>query len=135
MNHLRSYKDEEPSSKRRKVAGITIPARFLQADTSNVARSSDCFSGKQFCVFNGAGTLSKHELEKKIVSGGGDIVQNPGKGCVRFETADAYILNYFSARNFLRRRCKRRLKSQEPQTAETMERSSPILGDSLLGCW
>lgn len=88
------YLDEEPASKRKKTnGGITIPARFLQADTSTVTRSSDCFSGKQFCVFNGIGSLSKHDLEKKIASGGGDIVQNPGKRYMQSEITYLYVAN------------------------------------------
>lgn len=71
--------DDEPASKRKKVtSGTTIPARFLPANVSNVTRSSDCFSGKQICVFNGVGPMSKHDIEKKVVAGGGTIVQHPG---------------------------------------------------------
>ena len=58
------------------AAGVAAP--FLPADVSDVKTSSNCFSGKVICVLNGVDTLTKQDLERKVVSGGGDIEQNPG---------------------------------------------------------
>lgn len=75
-----SIAEDAPSSKRKKItrtaAGVAAP--FLPADMAGVKSSSSCFSGKEICVLNGTDSLSKQELERKIVSGGGNIVQNPG---------------------------------------------------------
>lgn len=74
------FTEETPSSKRKKVTpvGINVAFPFQAADTSDVIKISRCFSGKEICILNGTKTVSKHELERKIVSGGGEIVQNPG---------------------------------------------------------
>jgi DNA ligase-4 len=73
--------EDTPASKRIKLAGLTavVAAPFQSADTSDVKKSSSCFSKKEICVLNGSDSLTKQELERKIVSGGGTVVQNPGK--------------------------------------------------------
>jgi len=37
------------------------------------------FEDKEFCILNDSETLSKSEIEKKILEYGGRVVQNPGK--------------------------------------------------------
>lgn len=73
--------EDTPASKRIKLAGLTavVAAPFQSADTSDVKKSSSCFSKKEICVLNGSDSLTKQELERKVVSGGGTVVQNPGK--------------------------------------------------------
>lgn len=72
--------EEVPTSKRRKLAAssVEVAPQFLPADTSDVKIVSTCFSGKVICVLNGTESLSKQDLERKIVSGGGEIAQHPG---------------------------------------------------------
>lgn len=74
----------DPSnSKRRKLnptsAGVNVAPPFLAGNLSDVKKVSRCFSEKEFCVLNGTESLTKQELERKIASGGGSIVQHPGK--------------------------------------------------------
>lgn len=75
--------DDMPNPKRIrsvKVAsnhdGVATP--FLSADTTDIERKSDCLREREICVLNGTESLPKQELEKKIVSGGGRVVQYPG---------------------------------------------------------
>lgn len=37
------------------------------------------FEDKEFCILNDSETMTKSEIEKKILEHGGQVVQNPGK--------------------------------------------------------
>ncbi len=65
------------------ISAAAVAAPFLPADVSDIKASSKCFSGKEICVLNGVDSLTKQELERKVVSGDGDIVQNPGKHTIQ----------------------------------------------------
>ncbi|XP_057368130.1 DNA ligase 4-like isoform X1 [Daphnia carinata] len=74
-----SFQDDIPSGKRLKTTSVIagVATLFQAADTSDIKSSSNCFSDKEICVLNGSGSLTKQELERRVVSGGGIVVQHP----------------------------------------------------------
>ena len=73
------FADDEPVKKRQKMSAVVgVASNFTPADISDIVQSATCFRGKEICVLNGQGKMSKHQLEKIIASAEGVPVQHPG---------------------------------------------------------
>eukprot|EP01094_Clydonella_sp_ATCC50884_P022854 TRINITY_DN533_c0_g1_i1.p1 TRINITY_DN533_c0_g1~~TRINITY_DN533_c0_g1_i1.p1 ORF type:complete len:650 (+),score=150.88 TRINITY_DN533_c0_g1_i1:101-1951(+) len=55
----------------------TVMKQYQAIDTSNLAVTDEIFGAMEFCVMNGSDECPKQEIEKKIFSLGGVIVQAP----------------------------------------------------------
>ncbi|KAK3794568.1 hypothetical protein RRG08_003717 [Elysia crispata] len=90
---------DEPAKKKRRAAPRavrpTLMNQFQAADVSNITQVSRVLQGKEFCIMNGPLTLSKQELEKRVVELGGLIVQNPDTTtlCVIAEKVNVRVNN------------------------------------------
>nr|CAD7410420.1 unnamed protein product [Timema cristinae] len=70
--------DGSPKKKRQMKELPTLASQFRGADLSGISQTSALLSNKEFCVFTSWKTLTKQEIETKIVENGGTVVQNPG---------------------------------------------------------
>ncbi|XP_025209212.1 DNA ligase 4 isoform X1 [Melanaphis sacchari] len=57
---------------------VTVDKKFQGPNLKDVNCINNMFEEKEFCVLNDSETLSKSEIEKKILEYGGRVVQNPG---------------------------------------------------------
>lgn len=58
---------------------LSVDKKFQGPDLRDVNCINNMFEDKEFCILNDSETLSKSEIEKKILEYGGQVVQNPGK--------------------------------------------------------
>nr|CAD7448752.1 unnamed protein product [Timema bartmani] len=70
--------DGSPKKKRQMKILPTLASQFRGADLSGISQTSALLANKEFCVLTGWKTLTKQEIETKIVENGGTVVQNPG---------------------------------------------------------
>jgi len=76
-----SHTDETNSSGKIKKPRVTLTVdkKFQGPNIREVNSINNMFEDKEFCVLNDSETLTKGEIEKKILEYGGRVVQNPGK--------------------------------------------------------
>ncbi|CAH2223540.1 DNA ligase 4 [Pelobates cultripes] len=96
--------DDEPQSKKRKTATkikkvIGIVSHLKAPDLTTVHKQSTMFEDVEFCVMSGTDEHSKSDLETKIASCGGIVVQNPGQDtyCVIAGTINVRVKNIISS--------------------------------------
>lgn len=58
---------------------LTVDKKFQGPNTRDINYINNMFEDKEFCVLNDSETMSKSDIEKKILEYGGRVVQNPGK--------------------------------------------------------
>lgn len=58
---------------------LTVDKKFQGPNTRDINYINNMFEDKEFCVLNNSETMSKSDIEKKILEYGGRVVQNPGK--------------------------------------------------------
>lgn len=58
---------------------LAVDKKFQGPNLKDINCINNMFEEKEFCVLNDSETLSKSEIEKKILEYGGQVVQNPGK--------------------------------------------------------
>ncbi|KAL5243761.1 hypothetical protein ACI65C_011171 [Semiaphis heraclei] len=57
---------------------LTVDKKFQGPNTRDINYINNMFEDKEFCVLNNSETMSKSDIEKKILEYGGRVVQNPG---------------------------------------------------------
>lgn len=57
---------------------FAVDEECVSKKRTNIELSSSIFGEREFCVITGHETLSKSELETRIIQNGGLIVQHPG---------------------------------------------------------
>ncbi|KAM8975377.1 DNA ligase 4 [Pelodytes ibericus] len=96
--------DEQPQEKKRKTAPklrkiIGVVSHLQAPDLTNIHKQSTMFEEVEFCVMSGTDEHSKTDLETKIASCGGIVVQNPGQDtyCVIAGSTNVRVKNIISS--------------------------------------
>ncbi|KAG8430044.1 hypothetical protein GDO86_018598 [Hymenochirus boettgeri] len=96
--------DEEPHQKKRKTVAkvkkvIGIVSHLKAPDLSNIHQESTMFEEVEFCVMSGTEEHSKADLENKIATCGGIVVQNPGEDtyCIVAGSENVRVKNIISS--------------------------------------
>ncbi|KAG9492228.1 hypothetical protein GDO78_000637 [Eleutherodactylus coqui] len=95
---------EEPPEKKRKTAPkirkvIDVVSHLKGPDLTNISKQSNIFKEYEFCVMSGTDEHSKADLENKIATCGGTVVQNAGEYtyCVIVGTTNVRVKNVISS--------------------------------------
>ncbi|XP_075446837.1 DNA ligase 4 [Ascaphus truei] len=98
--------DDEPHDKKRKTAPkvkkvVGIVSHLKGPDLSNIHKESTMFEDVEFCIMSGTDDHSKSDLENKIATCGGIVVQNPGQDtyCVIAGYENVRVKNIISSDN------------------------------------
>uniref|UniRef100_A0A8C5LLV9 DNA ligase n=1 Tax=Leptobrachium leishanense TaxID=445787 RepID=A0A8C5LLV9_9ANUR len=96
--------DDEPQAKKRKPVpkirkAIEVVPHLKGPDLTTIDKQSSMFEDVEFCVMSGTNEHSKTDLETKIASCGGIVVQNPGQDtyCVIAGSINVRVKNIISS--------------------------------------
>ncbi|XP_053311243.1 DNA ligase 4 [Spea bombifrons] len=96
--------NEEPREKKRKTVPklkkvIGVVSHLKAPDLTNILKESTMFENFEFCVMSGTDEHLKADLETKIASCGGIVVQNPGEDtyCVVAGSINVRVKNIISS--------------------------------------
>ncbi|KAM4794698.1 DNA ligase 4 [Rhinophrynus dorsalis] len=99
--------DDPPQEKKRKAAPkvkkvIGVVSHLKAPDLTNLNKESAIFEEVEFCVMSGTDEYSKADLESKIATCGGIVVQNPGEDtyCVVAGSENVRVKNIISSNKY-----------------------------------